>query len=899
MSEKNMNRRDFIRYGGLGAVQLGLVGYPPIFRLSTLALQSNGGSGDKPNPLSVRVFALNDTPRLLVNKTPVRARMFFGGPASSPIHALPEGEKRNFEFVAQSGANGDGTMHFRFGHIPGDIFIDNIRVEDATTGEVILHSNFEKGAQSFTNDWTTWPPGKLNTVGNVEVEPGAGEDGSAGLHVTLKSPPDGDWPDWHIYHIPNLTIIKGRTYKVSFWIKAQPARDVTVAFYRPGTQFTYLGGPPGPFEREIRLAMAAKVNFISFPIPNPWFPPSEKEDWSAVDSICQMILRTNPNALLIPRIGCDPPQWWLEAHPDDVMTWEDGSKGNVAVVASPTYRQDASEQLGKLIRHLEDTFEDHMAGYHPAGQNTGEWFYENTWDALLNGYSPGEAKAWKLWLKAKYRDDKTLQTAWCSPNVTLSSVTVPSPSERRATPNGVLLNPRFQRSLIDFAEFQQDAMADLVCDLAHAVQTATHGRKLALFFYGYVFEFGAVRLGPATSGHYALGRVLDCKDVDILCSPISYFDRGVSGSAPAMTAAESVGLAGKMYLMEDDTRTYIATGSLAEPLRESGANNLMETREILSRNVAQEATRNFATWWMDLGMTGWFNDPRIWDVMKQTAKMDQYFLRHPSPFHPEVAAILDENSMLATSTNGYLVTLPGIYQVRDPLARMGAPYGQYLMEDVLRGRIKAKLLIFLNAWLISTTQRREILKHTQGATCMWCYAPGCYDEHGANPEAMKRLTGFSLQPVKPENAYATPTAIGEHLGLKTPLGVNYPIEPLFAAIDAKPEEILATYPDGSAAAAMRRTSRGLSLFLSPPGLTVDLLRMIATKAKVHLYADNECVVYANDPFIALHATKSGDVNVNTGNNEEIRDAVSGLKLGKGPILRIPMTQGETKLLKIQ
>jgi beta-galactosidase len=899
MREKNMNRRDFLRYGGLGAVQLGLVGYPPFCRLSSLALQSNGESDGNPNTLKVRVSALNDTPRLLVNKTPVRARMFFGGPASSPIHASTEGKMVHFEFVAQSGAIGDGTMHFRFGHIPGDIYIDNIRVVDATTGAVILYSNFENGALSFTNDWITWPPGKLNTVGTVDVEPGVGVNGSAGLHVTLKSPPNGDWPDWHIYHIPNLTIIKGRTYRVSFWIRALPPRDVTVAFYLPGTQFTYLGGPPGPFEREIRLAAAANVNFISFPIPNPWFPESEKQDWSAVDSICQMILRTNPNALLIPRIGCDPPRWWIEAHPEDVMTWEDGSKGNFAVVASPTYRKDASEQLSKLIRHLEDTFGEHMAGYHPAGQNTGEWFYENTWGSLLNGYSDGEAKAWRLWLKEKYHDDKTFQTAWRSPNVTLSSVTVPSPSERRATPNGVLLDPATQRPLIDFAEFQQEAMADLVCDLAHAVQTATHGRKLALFFYGYVFEFGAVNLGPATSGHYALGRVLDCEDVDILCSPISYFDRGVTGSAPAMTAAESIGLAGKMYLMEDDTRTYIATGPSAEPLRESGANNLLETREILSRNVAQESTRNFATWWMDLGMTGWFDDPRIWDVMKQTAKMDQYFLSHPSPFHPEVAAILDEKSILATSSNAHLVTLPGIYQVRDPLARIGAPYGQYLMEDLLRGRINAKLLIILNAWLVSTSQHNDILKHTQGAACVWCYAPGCYDEHGANPEAMKRLTGFSLQPVKPGNAYATPTAVGKRLGIKTSFGVNYPIEPLFAATDAKPEEILATYPDGSAAAAMRRTSRGLSLFLSPPGLTVDLLRMIAAKADVHLYADNECVVYANGPFIALHATKSGEVNVNTGNESEIRDAVSGLKLGKGPILRIPMTQGETKILKKQ
>jgi len=83
---------------------------------------------------------------------------------------------------------------------------------------------------------------------------------------------------------------------------------------------------------------------------------------------------------------------------------------------------------------------------------------------------------------------------------------------------------------------------------------------LVVFFYGYVFEFGTIRLGPATCGHYALRQVLNCPDIDVLCSPISYFDRGIGGGAPSMTAAESVALAGKMWLVEDDTRTHLGTG---------------------------------------------------------------------------------------------------------------------------------------------------------------------------------------------------------------------------------------------------------------------------------------------------------------------------------------------------
>ena len=43
-------------------------------------------------------------------------------------------------------------------------------------------------------------------------------------------------------------------------------------------------------------------------------------------------------------------------------------------------------------------------------------------------------------------------------------------------------------------------MADCVCHLARAVRQATHGRKLVVFFYGYVFEFGAIGNGPGHVG---------------------------------------------------------------------------------------------------------------------------------------------------------------------------------------------------------------------------------------------------------------------------------------------------------------------------------------------------------------------------------------------------------------
>jgi hypothetical protein len=362
-----------------------------------------------------------------------------------------------------------------------------------------------------------------------------------------------------------------------------------------------------------------------------------------------------------------------------------------------------------------------------------------------------------------------------------------------------------------------------------------------------------------------------------------------------MTAAESVALAGKMWLCEDDTRTYLGSGNF--PGQFDGARDLAETQTMLRRNVAQEATRNFATWWMDLGMTGWFNDPRMWDEMKRLEAVDRVLLEKPIPYRPQVAAVIDEHAMLETAASAWTLTESGIYQVRRPLGRMGAPYGQYLLDDVLRGRVDAKLYLFLNAWQLSTAQRQALRSNTRGTCQVWCYAPGLHDGDRTSPEAMREISGFHLMPVSPKRALATPTDLGKQLGLQTAFGVDGPITPLFAAADASREETLATYPDGSAAVALRQVSGGWSVFVGVPGLTSELLRLAARKAGVHLYTETDCNVYANGPIVALHAAQDGTIVLDTGRRSQVHDALGGDLIGSGPRVTLPMKKGETRVLR--
>ncbi len=872
------------------------------FLLAFLSFQTSASAA-----LTVRVDASQGAPRLVVNGRPVRARMFYGSygsyrlPPPAPLPVPAGAHTLRFDFTARATEPGQATLHFRFGQAPGEIDLDDIHVTDLNTHQDVMPTRtFEGGAAEFARDWAVWPEGAANTVGTVRVEPGVGEGGSAGLHISIKAPANGAWPDFHVHSSETLALTKGHHYRVSFWIRADAPRSLTVAFYRPGSPFVYLGGvsQPDVFSAQIKMAARAGVPFVSFMIsPIPWPAPGQPADWSEADDACDAVLRADPSALLVPRISVNAPDWWRRAHAGEMMRWEDSPAGDhppVAVPASPAFRRDAGARLAALIAHVEGKYGDHMGGYHVAGQNTDEWFYQDSWGHALNGYAPADLTAWRLWLKQHYGTSAALQAAWNDPGVTPETAAVPTPAARHAAPNGLFRDPQRERAIIDFNLYQQQMMADCVCDLAHVARVASGGRKLVLFFYGYGFELSVVPTGPGSSGHYSLRRVLDCPDIDVLCSPISYYDRGPDGSAPTMTTAESVALAGKMKLNEDDTATYLSLGDA--PGADVRVRTRAETNEELTRNVAQEALRNFGTWWMDLGATGWFNDAGLWDRMARLNALDQPLLRHPTPYHPPVAAVLDERTMLRLAEGAALVTGPAVSESRRPLGLMGASYGQYLLDDVAAGRVPAQVYVFLNAWVLSAQQRTALARATRGRTRVWCYTPGLYDDDYLSPAAMRALTGFALRPAAPQKAMATPTARGRALGLTRPFGLGRSLPLLFTPADAKLGEILATYPDGSPAVALRRSADGVSLFVGVPGLTPELLRLAARAGGVHLYTQTDCNVCANGPFLVVHAAQPGPVQIDTGKAGPVRDVLSGRVIGQGPHLSLNLARGETRVL---
>lgn len=888
---------------------------------------------------TARVAVQNGVPVILLDGKPVRSRMFYGGPGGSvnSFDCGPDWKRISFVFQPILSVEKQATVHFRFGLEPGVVYLDNIKIEEIINNETSgispikqglnQYYSFEKGQKEFNDAWTQWPvPNKISEV-SVKVKDGVGLNGSKGLVLVIRKPAIGQLPDFHIYHKTNLTFNESKKYRISFDAKCEPLsekaaeiknnprraitssekkRRIAVAVYKPGASFTRIDGTGlKMFQNSMSYAKNAGAPFVNFQLVLPWPRKGKSYDFSAVDFIVDQLLRLNPDALLIPRIPMNAPFWWLEENPDHQLVWKGQTSSKAYAVATPSsdlYQQEAGRNLAVLIRHLEEKYSSHFAGYMPCGHNTGEWFYQDTWGPALNGYAKADTNAFRKWLRLKYITEDALRQSWSDPSVSFETADVPSYEYRMKVHlqvfNDVKTDPR-GKIILDFNDFLQDMMADTVLHFAKICRECSHEKKLVVFFFGYLYEFARVGNGPAISGHYALSRLLKSPFIDILCSPISYIDRSAGGYAAAMTAGESVLSSGKLWLFEDDTPTHLDKINHDFPGRRDKETTLEKTQQLLLRNTAECSLRNYGSWWMDLFQSGWYCDPDLWKEMKRLEELDHYFLEHPTPFRPETVTFVDEKSLISLPNNQ--ISGPLVYYGRAPFGRHGAPYGACLLDDLLDGKIDAKLNAFIGITRLTKEERIKIRKLTADKVNLWSMDAGYLDaEKGSDPQNFKELTGFTRVMIKNPKADIQITEKGKNFGLTSGWGKDLPAGLAATVTDAAPDEILAVYPDGKPAVVLRKTSQGgCSIFCGVPSLSSELIRAAAKLAGVHLFTEIDCNVYANGPFVVVHGAQDGPIILNTGKSGPVYDVLEKKTIGNGPKITIPLQKGETKIFRYE
>lgn len=582
-----------------------------------------------------------------------------------------------------------------------------------------------------------------------------------------------------------------------------------------------------------------------------WNNPEENNIEEDID-ICR-ILNTDPEAYIIINLLVDPPQFWKKANPDDLLLTEKGfrgkSPGGDVSPSSEKWLTEGGAVTTKRIKHLEKLFGNRIIMYWLRGvHDGGEWFYDS---AIRNDVGSLEAVVkgqFQKYMRKQYGKIETLNKKWRTNFQAFAEINAPSVKKQSVTEYGEFRKPETAGMVIDFYKFRQNVMADAINYFAKIIKDICEWKKLVMVSYGYVFEFSWFLAGPQESGHLAIGKILKSPYVDALMPPLSYYHRDWDKPGCSMIPMDSVALAGKLPVIDDDIRTHLSMRGDHNP-----CDTLEHSIATYQRDFGMSFVRNGGIQYSDWVGTGRLNDVRFWKSFQQLVDLYKRKLNNPISYKPEIAVIVDIESLFYLGLKNK-ITGPLIANMRSELRKTGAPLGWYLMDDMLENRIPAaKLYIFLNAFALNAGQRIRIKKilDSARATALWFYAPGIINGNTIGAQNISDLVGM---PVKQKKGMHSDTIMTKN----GPLGANRQLKTLFYIENNKQLKILGKYRQGGhIGAAITKIGSWNSVFVGAISAKATFLREIALKAGVHVYIDSDDVISTDGKYLFVTALSSG------------------------------------------
>ena len=880
--------------------------------IPALAIFLNACNG---NGETYKVEDVGGVPRITIDGEPQRARMLYVSPTyftPVPPTIKPLGTKwRNvsFDVEPQKTAIDDARFHIRTANKTSEYFLSKFEITEKESGNKIFELKFDGEKPDPRINY--WCSGKEKVkqlpfaMESAQVD--GAKNGALRIAITKETPLLNQI---HVY-IKGIKLEAGKAYTVKFRIKTSkefaPLGYAYTLMDRANGQYKAIAPKPlSRVESQVRLARNAGVDIVTFPVQAADFFDDDGANYENLDGALKSIVKNNENAKILIRIRFYPPYKWLKANPDSTLTYFDGGKSNLhASISSHKFRADSQRALRRIIDFAEKNYGENVIGYHPGGGNSCEWFYGDSWNPRWQGYDKSTADAWVRWLGKKYANDEALQKAWNNPNAKIAAEKVPT-KEEREKPN-FLVNPKTDKRIADFNEFWQDEMLDMIDSLATVIREKVPN-KLCVFFYGYAGEFSTMYNGVAYSGHVGLGKLLKNKKIDALCGPISYSDRYYGDGKSTMGATESITRAGKLWIDEDDTSTYLAPKLGNYPGIDPEQKTRPMTLNVLTRNMSQEAVRNIGSWWMDLSGGGFFNDAKLWKLKPAFDAAETDMIKNPSPYDPEIALIFDETSALYCAARGTSRTMTREFsRARAKLNRVGAPFGHYLLDDLLFGKpSNSKLDIYAVAFALDAKKRAAIRERAKKNASIFVWAPAYIDlDKGEfSPAAVKEATGFEVENIQngqiPGEIFATDA--GKKIGLGESFGIKenkHMPNPLLSPKVENGDVVLGNYQNGKPALVLR----GKTLFCGTAGIPYQMYAFMAKLSGAKIYTDSPAAVYANGAYISITPTELADgetrtVEVDAHADADVFDALTGEKLGEHGKASIKMKRGDSKLLRL-
>ena len=459
--------------------------------------------------------------------------------------------------------------------------------------------------------------------------------------------------------------------------------------------------------------------------PAIWLGEGEY-DYSSIKDDFDKILSADTQAEVIIRIHLDVPRWWDAKNPTECAILGDGTSERQNF-SSELWRIQAGEALRRCVSWLlESPYGGHLAGVHVAAGFTEEWFYH--FNGSFSDINPLRTRAFRQWLVRRYGDSpQDLRKAWNREDVTFENA-IP------ADISGISRkeewrDPAREQSVIDTFRFHAETMADNIAYFCGIVKKTSNRSLLTGAFYGYHFYVTDPR-----RGHGALGRLLECPDLDYLSSP-NVYNRVMGEDWPPMAAVQSVQLHGKLWMAENDTRTSLTSllkdraPAICPPGEyESGVwlgpPDVKSSAALLWKNAARMLSYGYGGWWFDM-WGGWFSDPALLKVLETSVKLyNQYPPEKENLLASQVCVVADEELQYLDADFGSLTE--DILANRYALGKSGAPYDLFLRSDLKNLPYTSYRVIWLLGIPALTDEESSRIREWQesGLTVLWTSPEG-------------------------------------------------------------------------------------------------------------------------------------------------------------------------------
>ncbi len=636
------------------------------------------------------------------------------------------------------------------------------------------------------------------------------------------------------------------------------------------------------------------------------------------------VLKNVPDAYIFVRLILNPPAEWVESHPDEIVRYSDGSimpftlywedvesyPGHFSM-ASEVWQKYASAALEAFCDKVDkSSFADRIIGYFFCAGGSDEWYYRTPVIDFENNrvadYSPAFKKVYSKFLREKYGTEENLKKAWRMENASFDEPLIPSLEERQhideeksflvdARENGTVrpriyekddpcvglfLNTDKYQHVADFYDAWHSSVADSIVHFGEVVKERYKERGMLTGAFFSAWACTDYYDSPTSGG---TSRVLSSDAVDYLASPPTYANRGPGGFAPQRSMNDSFRIRNKIFISEEDTRTYIGESSFSRFTHRMFT--ARDSVEMMKRDFARNICEGTFAWWFDLDRRGygWYKDKVFYDLFSVQQKISRLSGRYHRGKSSEIAAIYSTESLHCVARNTNRVMLD--YYRSSELYRIGAGLDFYLSEDLDKESVPDyKVYLMINLFSISDKEREAIISKAagNGAMIIWLYAPGFI-----NPDSTKRvsvenienMTGIRTRMVNeiciPEFKIVRPfhdavkyADVDRYYGyLDRNTRSNVGIEPLYEPnlaysyfyIDDEDAEVLGRYPfNGKAALAMKKDDNGIThVYCTAKILRSELLTSLAEYAGCHLYSTDDDCVYANNNFVTVHAAYTG------------------------------------------